>query len=245
MLSNTGLGKEFWAEAVMYACHLVNRFPSTAIDGETPFEKESKLDPRAKKTLFMRITSGIKGYRLWCLETKKTIFSRDVTFNESAMLKKVNVEQLNGTSKKVEFERIIVPADREPDDNSPMVEGDYEEEKFQACGKLEGGLNIHVPQEVLRIADDKKIGGEGKLLEEETVCEVQKPIRSNSDVDEGELGALDGLGNGALVECMDVVNGVDDVKKKKIGVSFIGVLEVIIWREFMGRKWFENGMSLN
>ncbi|GJX81498.1 retrovirus-related pol polyprotein from transposon TNT 1-94 [Tanacetum coccineum] len=156
MLFNAGLGKEFWAEAVMYACHLVNHLPSTAIDGKTPFEKwygkpatdydslhvfgsaayyhvkESKLDPRAKKALFMGITSGIKGYRLWCPETKKTIFSRDVTFNESAMLKKVNVEQLDGTPKKVEFERIIVPADREPDDNSPMVEGDYEEEEVQA-----------------------------------------------------------------------------------------------------------------
>ncbi|GJZ23122.1 retrovirus-related pol polyprotein from transposon TNT 1-94 [Tanacetum coccineum] len=89
MLSNAGLGKEFWAEAVTYACHLVNRLPSTAIDGKTPFEKwygkpatdydslhvfgsaayyhvkESKLDPRAKKALFMGITSGIKGYRLW------------------------------------------------------------------------------------------------------------------------------------------------------------------------------------
>ncbi|GKA49252.1 retrovirus-related pol polyprotein from transposon TNT 1-94 [Tanacetum coccineum] len=120
MLSNAGLGKEFWAEAVTYACHLINLLPSTAIDGKTPFErwygkpaidydslhvfgsaayyhvKESKLDPRAKKALFIGITSGIKGYRLWCPETKKTIFSRDVTFNESAMLKKVNVEQLDG-----------------------------------------------------------------------------------------------------------------------------------------------------
>nr|GEY06995.1 retrotransposon protein, putative, Ty1-copia subclass [Tanacetum cinerariifolium] len=82
--------------------------------------KESKLDPRAKKALFMRITSGIKGHRLWCPKTKNTIFSRDVTFNESAMLKKVNVEQLHGTPKKVEFKRIIVSADRETDDNSPM-----------------------------------------------------------------------------------------------------------------------------
>ncbi|GKD01224.1 retrovirus-related pol polyprotein from transposon TNT 1-94 [Tanacetum coccineum] len=156
MLSNAGLGKEFWAEVVTYACHLINRLPSTAIDGKTPFEKwygkpaldydslhvfgsaayyhvkESKLNPRAKKALFMGITSRIKGYRLWCPETKKTIFSRDVTFNESSMLKKVNVEQLDGTPKKVEFERIIIPADREPDDNSPMVEGDYEEEEVQA-----------------------------------------------------------------------------------------------------------------
>ncbi|GJY01275.1 retrovirus-related pol polyprotein from transposon TNT 1-94, partial [Tanacetum coccineum] len=126
MLSNAGLGKEFWAEAVTYACHLVNRLPTTTIDGKTPFEKwygkpvtdydslhvfgsaayyhvkESKLDPRAKKALFMGITSGIQGYRLWCPETKKTIFSRDVTFNESAMLKKVNAEQLDGAPKKVE-----------------------------------------------------------------------------------------------------------------------------------------------
>ncbi|GJT56454.1 retrovirus-related pol polyprotein from transposon TNT 1-94 [Tanacetum coccineum] len=115
-------------EAVTYACHLVNRLPLTAIDRKTPFEKwygkptsdydslhvfgsaayyqvkESKLDPRAKKALFMGITSGIKGYRLWY-----------------------------GTpTKKVEFEGIIVPADREIDDNSPMVEGDYEEEEVQA-----------------------------------------------------------------------------------------------------------------
>nr|GEZ04430.1 retrovirus-related Pol polyprotein from transposon TNT 1-94 [Tanacetum cinerariifolium] len=39
MLSNAGLGKEFWAEAVTYACHLVNRFPLIAINRKTPFEK--------------------------------------------------------------------------------------------------------------------------------------------------------------------------------------------------------------
>nr|GFC51718.1 retrovirus-related Pol polyprotein from transposon TNT 1-94 [Tanacetum cinerariifolium] len=149
ILSNAELGKEFCAEAVTYAYHLVNRFPSTDIDGKIPFEKwygkpakyydsshvfgsvayyhvkELKLDPRAKKALFMGVTSGIKGYRLWCSKTKKTIFSRDVTFNESAMLKKVNVEHLDETPKNVEFERIIVPAHREIDDNSLMVEGDY------------------------------------------------------------------------------------------------------------------------
>ena len=27
MLSNAGLGKQFWAEAVMYASHLINRLP--------------------------------------------------------------------------------------------------------------------------------------------------------------------------------------------------------------------------
>ena len=153
MLSNAGLGKNFWAEAVTYAQHLVNRLPSSAINGKTPLEVwsgkpatdydtlhifgstayyhvvESKLDPRAKKALFMGFNPGVKGYRLWCLEAKKTIISRDVTFDESAMLYKVNLEepdyipiQVEGTPKKVEFERTMVTPRRIATSDSPMVE---------------------------------------------------------------------------------------------------------------------------
>ncbi|KAH9650170.1 Integrase catalytic domain-containing protein [Citrus sinensis] len=77
MLSNAGLDKRFWAEAVSYASHLVNRLPSAAIGGKTPMEmwsgkyaqdydflrifrclayyhvKDAKLDPRARKAIFM------------------------------------------------------------------------------------------------------------------------------------------------------------------------------------------------
>ena len=38
MLSNAGLPKNFWAEALAYACYLVNRLPSSAIGGKTPLE---------------------------------------------------------------------------------------------------------------------------------------------------------------------------------------------------------------
>ena len=106
MLSNAGLGKEFWAEAVVYASHLINRLPSTANGGKTPMEvwsgkpatdydslhvfgcpayyhvKESKLDPRAEKALFMGVSMGVKGYRLWNPNSKKMLFSRDVTFDD-------------------------------------------------------------------------------------------------------------------------------------------------------------------
>ena len=88
MLSNAGLDRKFWAEAVTYAQHLVNRLPSSAIGGKTPLEvwsgkpatdydslrifsstayyhvNESKLDPRAKKSVFMDFNVGVKGYRL-------------------------------------------------------------------------------------------------------------------------------------------------------------------------------------
>jgi Integrase core domain len=38
MLSNAGLGKEFWAEAVSTACYLMNRSPTTSIECKTPKE---------------------------------------------------------------------------------------------------------------------------------------------------------------------------------------------------------------
>ena len=131
LLSNAGVGNEFWAEAITYVSHLINRLPSAAIESKIPLEqwygkpvidydslhifrsiayyhvKESKLDPTAKKTIFLGITSGVKEYRLWCLEIKKIVFSRDVTFDEFAMVRKVaakDTRQIDGVSKQMEFE---------------------------------------------------------------------------------------------------------------------------------------------
>lgn len=36
MLSNAGLGREFWAEAVSTACYMINRSPSIAIESKLP-----------------------------------------------------------------------------------------------------------------------------------------------------------------------------------------------------------------
>nr|GEW87724.1 retrovirus-related Pol polyprotein from transposon TNT 1-94 [Tanacetum cinerariifolium] len=117
-------------EAVTYVCHLVNLLPSTAIYAKSQFEKwygkpdsdydslyifdfaayyhvkESRLDLRAKKALFMGRTFGIKGNRLWCLEIKKTILAE--------MLPLMNI-----------------PYDRETFDDSPMVDRDNEEDEVQ------------------------------------------------------------------------------------------------------------------
>ena len=97
----------FWGEALSYARHIVNWLPSAILNGRTPLEvwsgslandydsmrifgcstyyhvTESKLDPRAKKAIFLGFSGGVKGYRLWCSESKKVILSRDVTFDES------------------------------------------------------------------------------------------------------------------------------------------------------------------
>ena len=173
MLSNAGLGKQFWAEVVMYASHLINCLPSAALNGKTPLEvwsgkpandydtlhvfgstayyhvKESKLDPRAKNALFMGVTSSVKGYRLWCLSSKKIISSRDVTFDESAILKKVitdgkvlentfqqpegRLPQVEGTQKLVEFQTTSVKPveDQQTEDEADVGEEEVSKEEPQ------------------------------------------------------------------------------------------------------------------
>jgi len=107
MLSNVELPKNFWAEALVYACYLVNRLPSSVIGGKTPLKvwsgkaaqdydslrvfgcpayyhvKEDKLDLRAKKGVFVGFKRGIKGYKIWDPKDRKFVLSRDVTFDEA------------------------------------------------------------------------------------------------------------------------------------------------------------------
>ena len=63
---------------------------------------KSKLDPRANKALFMGFNVGVKGYCLWCLEAKKMIINRDVSFDESTILNKVSLEKEDYTLMKLE-----------------------------------------------------------------------------------------------------------------------------------------------
>jgi hypothetical protein len=93
---------------VSTTCYLVNR--SSFIECKTPEEvwsgkpidysnlkvfgcpayfyvNEAKLEPRAKKYIFVGYPMNVKGYKLWCPNLLKFLISRDVTFDESAMLK--------------------------------------------------------------------------------------------------------------------------------------------------------------
>ena len=110
MLSNAGLEKRFWAEAVSTACYLINLGPHTRIECRIPNEvwsgksahysilrvfgctvyyhvNEGKLKPRAKNGVFMGYGDGVKGYRVWSPSEKRVVMSRNVVFDESSMLK--------------------------------------------------------------------------------------------------------------------------------------------------------------
>ena len=87
--------------------------------------KDSKLDPRAKKSIFLGFNLGVKGYRLWCTETKKIIHSQDVTFNESEFVKPIKqVEEsiFESDPQQVDFETSVVSSNSINIDNDIVVD---------------------------------------------------------------------------------------------------------------------------
>ncbi|KAH9648352.1 hypothetical protein KPL70_025549 [Citrus sinensis] len=111
MLVQAKLPKGLWAKTLLTTNYLVSLSPSAALDFKTPFEiwhgkpasyvnlkvfgcptyahvNQGKLAPRALKGQFLGYPDGVKGYKLWCtdLEPPRCIISRDVAFNEKAVL---------------------------------------------------------------------------------------------------------------------------------------------------------------
>lgn len=111
LLTDSGLSKDFWAEATVTATYLLNRNPASALNGKTPEEywskvkpklehlrifgckawahipkqKRDKWDMKAKELVFVGYDEQVKGYRLIDMQTKKISISRDVTFDENTV----------------------------------------------------------------------------------------------------------------------------------------------------------------
>ncbi|KAG8490810.1 hypothetical protein CXB51_014017 [Gossypium anomalum] len=94
MLSNANLPKSFWAEAASTACFLINRSPSVAIEKKTPQEVWSGNPANYSDLKILGVLPGVKGYKLWCPENRKVVISRDVVFDETAMLPNLSLKTL-------------------------------------------------------------------------------------------------------------------------------------------------------
>jgi hypothetical protein len=101
----------FWGEAVRTAVYLLNRCPTKALSGKTPFEvwhgkkpvvshlkvfgcvanvKKvgpgiNKLSDRSSKMVMIGYESGTKGYRLFDPSSNRLVVSRDVLFEENVL----------------------------------------------------------------------------------------------------------------------------------------------------------------
>ena len=110
MLKEKGMPNTFWAEAVYTAVYILNRCPTKAVKDKTPIEAWSGRKPSAKhlrvfgsicyihvpdqrrhkledktiRGIFLGYSTQSKGYRVYNLQTKKLVISRDVEIDENA-----------------------------------------------------------------------------------------------------------------------------------------------------------------
>lgn len=114
LLFSAHMPKYLWGEAVLTACHLINRLPSSVLKGHIPYEalsqhvsipsfhnlharvfgcvvfvhvpknQRTKLDARALKCVFIGYGVNQKGYKCFHPPTQKMYVTMDVTFYEDA-----------------------------------------------------------------------------------------------------------------------------------------------------------------
>ena len=116
MLSNAGLPKSFWGEAVKTAVDLINLSPSRPLEGEVPEEvwtgrkaaydhlkvfgcrafvhipndERAKLDAKTKECIYLGSPRCEFGFRLWDPINRKIVRSRDVIFHENETIQDIS-----------------------------------------------------------------------------------------------------------------------------------------------------------
>ena len=129
LLQESGLGKEFWNEAVQCAVYALNRCPireNTIILAERWYGEKveySKLrtfgcvaylrisEQRCKENPCIFVGYAPQGYRLWDLENEKIVIGRNVRFDESELFKDivVNLTRVTVSSKTRKNTDVVTP----------------------------------------------------------------------------------------------------------------------------------------
>jgi len=109
LLFHRQVPKEFWGDAILTACYLINRIPSSVLQNKIPYTlmypntplfhlppkkfgsmcfvhnfspHKNKLDPRSHKGIFLGYSRTQKGYRCFIPSLRRYVLSADVTFFE-------------------------------------------------------------------------------------------------------------------------------------------------------------------
>lgn len=120
MMSQSNLAEHFWAEAISTAAYVRNRCITKILNNKTPMEiwsgkkpnvahlrvfgckaivldktHHSKFKPKGKECIFLGYSLVSKAYRLYDIEARRIIVSRDVKFDEMSFHNRNNTDEGN------------------------------------------------------------------------------------------------------------------------------------------------------
>lgn len=177
MLHSANLEEQFWAEALATAVHIRNRVLSRSLpSNQTPFHrwmgkppdfsylrvfgsrcfyvtpktKKKKLDARARPGIMLGYPSQSKGYKIWDVDSKKMIVSRDVQFlehtheNTDAEVNPDNVS-VQGGEVKLKVEQNIVPPNIDSENDSHDTDHPEEDSETTSDEEFEDATDSPAP----------------------------------------------------------------------------------------------------
>ncbi|CAN1181640.1 Retrovirus-related Pol polyprotein from transposon TNT 1-94 [Linum perenne] len=104
-----GLPLKFWSDCILHAVYLLNRLPTPLLSNLSPYQQlynkppdyntlrvfgclcyassldrhRTKFDSRARQGIYLGVVAGIKGYKIFDLQSQSVFVSRDVQFHEN------------------------------------------------------------------------------------------------------------------------------------------------------------------
>ncbi|KAG8497140.1 hypothetical protein CXB51_008403 [Gossypium anomalum] len=192
------LTKVILGQSSLYCIFLINRSPSVAIEKKTPQEVWSgnpanyfdlkmfrcpayahvdngKLESRSIKFVFLGYKAGVKGYKLWCPENRKVVISRNVVFDETAMLPNLSLKdssnkenqkrEIKPLKKYVEADLVVyalyvaedIDVNQEPSNYSEAVSCEDSEKWMFAMQEDMKSLHKNRTWDLVKLPKDKKV----------------------------------------------------------------------------------------
>ncbi|KAJ0534888.1 putative RNA-directed DNA polymerase [Helianthus annuus] len=131
LMFQSNLPLKYWSDCILTAIYLINRLPSSVLNGRSPYEvmhgfkpslvhlrnfgclcfstiltESDKFAYHADKCVLIGYSNVKKGYKLLCLDNRKVYFSRDVKFYESVYPFKSSLNKSQEFSNKPELNQI-------------------------------------------------------------------------------------------------------------------------------------------
>jgi len=140
LMLQSQLPRGFWAEAIVAACYIRNRCPTSSLGGDIPYEKwtnkpvsldhlrvfgsnvyildkvqgKDKFAARSKKGIFVGYPREAKGYRVWLPCDKKVVVARDIKFLEKSTDEEKQTIDVKSIPIKSDTQELLVQNDEPP-----------------------------------------------------------------------------------------------------------------------------------